>query len=59
VLAPKLLVADEPVAMLDVSEQAHVLRLLKDLQNARGMGLLLISHDLGLVRSWRSARPIT
>jgi peptide/nickel transport system ATP-binding protein len=50
VLAPKLLVADEPVAMLDVSEQAHVLRLLKDLQNARGMGLLLISHDLGLVR---------
>lgn len=50
VLEPKLLVADEPVAMLDPSEQARVLRLLKDVQNERGMGLLLISHDLALVR---------
>lgn len=50
VLEPKLIVADEPVAMLDASEQARVLRLLKDVQNERGMGLLLISHDLALVR---------
>ncbi|MFN8482241.1 MAG: ABC transporter ATP-binding protein [Anaerolineae bacterium] len=50
VLEPKLLIADEPVAMLDASEQARLLRLLKDVQNERGMGLLLISHDLALVR---------
>ncbi len=50
VLEPKLIIADEPVAMLDASEQAKVLRLLKDVQNERGMGLLLISHDLAFVR---------
>lgn len=50
VLDPKLIVADEPVSMLDASEQAKVINLLKDLQNARGMGLLLVSHDLALVR---------
>ncbi len=50
VLRPKVLVADEPVSMLDASEQARLLRLLKDLQNERGMGLLLISHDIALVR---------
>lgn len=50
VLDPKLLIADEPVSMLDASEQAKLVNLLKDIQNARGMGLLLISHDLALVR---------
>lgn len=50
VVEPKIIVADEPVAQLDVSEQAHVIRLLKELQNERGLGLLLISHDLALVR---------
>jgi len=50
VLDPKLLVADEPVSMLDASEQAKLINLLKEIQNARGMGLLLISHDLALVR---------
>lgn len=50
VLEPKLLVADEPVSMLDASEQARIIRLLKDIQNERGLGLLLVSHDLPLVR---------
>ncbi|MGQ9491948.1 MAG: dipeptide ABC transporter ATP-binding protein [Anaerolineae bacterium] len=50
VLDPKLLIADEPVSMLDPSEQARVILLLKQIQNERGMGLLLISHDLALVR---------
>ncbi|MBN1954297.1 MAG: ABC transporter ATP-binding protein [Anaerolineae bacterium] len=50
VLDPKLIVADEPVSMLDASEQAKLINLLKEIQNERGMGLLLISHDLALVR---------
>lgn len=50
VLQPKLLIADEPVSMLDASEQARVLRLLKEVQNEHGMGMLLISHDVALVR---------
>jgi peptide/nickel transport system ATP-binding protein len=50
VLEPKLILADEPVSMLDASEQAKVIQLLKRIQNERGMGLLLISHDIGLVR---------
>ncbi|HSJ53732.1 MAG TPA: ABC transporter ATP-binding protein [Anaerolineae bacterium] len=50
VLKPKLILADEPVSMLDASEQAKVLQLLKRVQNELGMGLLLISHDIGLVR---------
>ncbi|MFN3762235.1 MAG: dipeptide ABC transporter ATP-binding protein [Anaerolineae bacterium] len=50
VLDPKLLIADEPVAMLDPSEQARVVNLLKEIQTERGLALLLISHDLALVR---------
>jgi len=50
VLNPKLLIADEPVSMLDASERAKLLQLLKRLQNERGMAMLLISHDLALVR---------
>ncbi len=50
VLYPKLIIADEPVSMLDASEQAKLITLLKTIQNERGMGLLLISHDLALVR---------
>jgi peptide/nickel transport system ATP-binding protein len=50
VLNPKLIVADEPVSMLDASEQAKVINLLKEIQTERGMGLLLVSHDLALVR---------
>jgi peptide/nickel transport system ATP-binding protein len=50
VLDPKLIIADEPVSMLDASEQAKLVNLLKEIQNEQGMGLLLISHDLALVR---------
>jgi len=50
VLEPKLIVADEPVSMLDPSEQARVINLLKEIQTERGLALLLISHDLALVR---------
>jgi peptide/nickel transport system ATP-binding protein len=49
ILEPKLLVADEPVAMLDPSEQAKVLLLLKALQVERGMAMVLVSHDLAVV----------
>jgi peptide/nickel transport system ATP-binding protein len=50
VLQPKLLVADEPVSMLDPSEAARLINLIKSIQNERGMGLLLISHDIALIR---------
>jgi peptide/nickel transport system ATP-binding protein len=49
VLDPALLVADEPVAMLDPSEQAKMLQLLKRLQVERGMAMVLISHDLAVL----------
>ena len=48
---PKLLIADEPTTALDVTIQANILDLLKSLQARLGMGLLLITHDLGIVRS--------
>lgn len=46
---PALLIADEPTSALDVSVQGEVLRLMDDLVRDRGMGLILISHDLPLV----------
>ena len=46
---PEVLVADEPTTALDVTIQAQILELLKKLQAERGMALLLITHDLGIV----------
>jgi microcin C transport system ATP-binding protein len=47
---PDLLIADEPTTALDVTIQAQILKLLKDLQREFGMAMLLITHDLSIVR---------
>lgn len=49
-LTPSLLVADEPTASLDVSMQAQIIQLLLSVRERTGMGLILISHDLELIR---------
>jgi microcin C transport system ATP-binding protein len=47
---PDLLIADEPTTALDVTVQAQILKLLKELQTRLGMAMLFITHDLGIVR---------
>ncbi|MDX0586202.1 dipeptide ABC transporter ATP-binding protein [Sinorhizobium medicae] len=46
---PQVLIADEPTTALDVTTQAEILELIKRLQDARGMAMLLITHDMGIV----------
>ena len=48
---PRLLIADEPTTALDVTTQAEIIVLLDELRRSQGMAMLLISHDLGVVRS--------
>jgi oligopeptide/dipeptide ABC transporter ATP-binding protein len=50
VLAPRFLVADEPVSMLDVSVRAGILTLMREVRDAMGLSAIYISHDLALVR---------
>jgi oligopeptide transport system ATP-binding protein len=51
-LEPDVLIADEPTTALDVTVQAQIMVLLQQMQDETGMGIVLITHDLGLVSEW-------
>src|SRR3546814_18875754 len=48
-LEPALLIADEPTTALDVTTQAQILALIKDIQDEKGMGVIFVTHDFGVV----------
>ena len=48
-LGPAIVIADEPTTALDVTTQAQILALIRDMQRARAMGVLFITHDFGVV----------
>ena len=48
-LEPEILIADEPTTALDVTTQAQILRVLIDIQQRKGLGVLFITHDFGVV----------
>ena len=52
---PKLLIADEPTTALDVTIQAQILDLMRDLKDRLGSAIMLITHDLGVVAEMASA----
>jgi peptide/nickel transport system ATP-binding protein len=56
-LQPKLLIADEPTTALDTLSQREVMELMVELAHDTGAAVLLITHDLGLVASWKMAPP--
>jgi peptide/nickel transport system ATP-binding protein len=49
---PEILIADEPTTALDVTIQAQILKLIKDIQKKRGMAMILVTHDFGIVRGF-------
>jgi len=57
-LEPALLIADEPTTALDVTIQAQILSLLKEMRTEQGMGILLITHDLGVVSEFADRTAI-
>src|SRR5699024_6305797 len=51
-LQPQFLIADEPTTALDVTVQAQIMEILKELQHAEKMGMIFISHDIGVVANY-------